>query len=158
RTSPHMGEWESPLTKIGFYVYDTVEKTLGLSGLKLFGLEVVLFVLLGAFWLQTHFGRKVARPASAMRGAALVVMAMAVTWELWGLARGGNLSFSMLQMRPLFLFGFVAWLFSYTFAYDGAPRQVMVMLVVVALIRAAVGVYFWSSRALGGAITEVGGG
>jgi len=146
RERPMMGLWHSPLYAPGAFYFDTLERV-GLPGVKLFGFELVLLLLVSLLAI-----RRLASPPAA-RGAApippLVVWAgsaawmSVVAWELWGILRGGNVSFSLLQCRAM------AYVAPLTFLAAGFVRTrrawdaVLRAIVVIASVRASLAVWFW---------------
>jgi hypothetical protein len=144
RGAPHMGLWRSPLFDLGRVFFDALDK-FGLPGMKLFGVEVALLLLVGLFVLRRYWsGREGAEPDANIVRAAKVAMATLLLLEVWGIARGGAMRFSVLQLRPLFFTFGVALFVAYTFAGKTRPiRGLLAVIIVVGILRAAVGAYFW---------------
>ena len=144
RARPFMDIWEPPTFAPGKLLYDGLEKTLGMPGLKIFGIEVAFLVLAvvlaGAFAL----GRiRVPHPARPFLQAAVLGVAACLALEVWGIARGGNLRFSMLQLRPMLFTSATAILFAYSFSSRRDTYVVLNIIIVVGVIRALMGIYFW---------------
>ncbi|MFH1808783.1 MAG: O-antigen ligase family protein [Pseudomonadota bacterium] len=161
RARPYMGLWESPLFAPGRFVYDALDKITGVPGLKVFGVELMFLVLL-ALLLLTLLGSRQALPAPprVFARAALIAVAAVLLLELWGLVRGGNLRYSMLQMRPMLLTGLGSLILGYAAPQARNARLLLAVVVIAAVVRSLVGLYFWSV-VVGGAdpeALEMGGG
>jgi len=161
RARPHMGLWQSPLYYPGRFLYDGIEKTLHIPGLKIFGIELLTLLLLTQLvvriWLRQGSHPPPARPLYA---ALLVSIATVLLWETWGILRGGILRFSMLQMRPLLYLPTAGLLFAYAFRTAKDLRNILVAFLTVGALRALVGMYFWKVilKDQAHAQLEIGGG
>ena len=144
RSRPHMDIWRSPLHPLGRILYDGLEKSLGVPGLKVFGIEVALVALFIVLIGARLAGRKrPTPPAMPMLKAALIGIAAMIWLEVWGTVRGGNVRFSMLQMRPLLFTFLVLILFSFAYQRRRDARAVITVIVAVGVLRAFLGFYFW---------------
>ncbi len=161
RARPHMGLWESPLFAPGKLLYDALDKVTGVPGLKIFGIEALLLVL-GMLLVLTLLGRRGALrpPPGIYQRATLVAVAAVLLLEIWGLARGGNVRFSMLQMRPMLLTGLGSLVLGYAAPRQRDARLLLGVVVAAATIRALVGIYYWQVVQSGfdPAQLEMGGG
>jgi hypothetical protein len=161
RARPHQGLWKSPLFAPGRLVYDALDKVSGVPGLKIFGVEL-LFLLLAALLLLTLLGTQhgLRRPPSVFTRATLVALGAVVLLEAWGIARGGNVRFSMLQMRPMLLTGLASLVLAHATPHARQARLLLGVVVAAAALRSLVGVYYWLAvqSGLDASQLEMGGG
>lgn len=147
RGRPYMGMWEgSPLRPLGNVLFDSLGKSLGISAIKVFGIELCLAALAVMVIARSIAARgKQSRPPWPVILAAGVSVACVVLLELWGLARGGNLRFSMLQMRPMLMMGVSLIIFAHIFRTERSPFILMGAIIAAGVVRAWVGIYFWQT-------------
>ncbi len=144
RAAPFMGRWRSPLYGIGRIFYDGLEKTLGVPGLKIYGIEFLYLILLSVLGLSWFWSKKrIKMPAAPLIAAAAIAAAAVIGLEAWGIARGGVVRFSILQMRPLLFTGMAVLLFSFAFRTRRDTKLVLGIILAVGVIRALVGFYYW---------------
>ncbi len=144
RAAPFMGRWRSPLHGIGRIFYDGLDKTLGLPGLKIYGVEFLYLFLLFILGLSWFWHKKrIKMPAAPLVAAAAIAVATVIGLEFWGIARGGVVRFSVLQMRPLLFTGMAVLLFSFAFCTRRDTQLVLGIILAVGVIRAMVGFYYW---------------
>jgi hypothetical protein len=142
RSRPYMGLWHPPWFVISRLVYDGLEKTLGVPGLKIFGVEAVLCLLVLLLVVRSYFGFALPRPAPVFLKATWIATGVVVWLELWGLATGGNGRFSMLQMRPLLFTTLGGIVFAYCLASARDVRRWMSAILAVGVVRVLFGLYF----------------
>jgi hypothetical protein len=152
---PGMGYFTTPLLAPGKLLYFALEKSVGLKGAKLFGVEVLLLVLFLLVFIRERRTIFV-RP---LRSAVLVALGAVIFMELYGILQGGSVRFSMLQFRPLLFLV----LFSLGFGLAMRRRKfvipVMGALVLAAFIRACFGIWGWWTVMRHGVKTDdLGGG
>ena len=144
RARPFMDIWDPPTFVPGKFLYDGLEKTLGVPGLKIFGIEAIFLVLVVVLSGALALGRvRTPRPARPLLQAAGIGAVACIALELWGIARGGNLRFSMLQFRPILFTSATAILFAYSFSTRRDARLIINIILVVGMVRAFMGIYFW---------------
>lgn len=161
RARPNMGEWHSPLMPVGRLLYDALDKTIPIPGFKIFGLELILLVLLVATWLKRRLGaRRPVPPLGIFTNAVVCSVFTIIAWEVWGTLRGGDVRFSMLQMRPILFTPLAALLFANAFQSLRSLRTVLFLFLAAGLIRAGFGLYFWKviMPTLQSTNLEIGGG
>ena len=144
KENPGMGMYRSFLYAPGKLLYD------GIPGLKVFGIEALLFGLAALFtlrWLsaQTAYGEGDGRAAKPFVIALWCAMGAIVFMEVWGTVRGGDVRFSMLQFRPMLATSLMGLLFAASFKTRREALIVLGVLAVVAVIRNGVGIYYWST-------------
>ncbi len=144
RARPFMDIWIPPTLAPGKVLYDGLEKTLGVPGLKLFGIEALFLVLAVVLAGALALGQvRTPRPARPLLQVATIAAVACLGLELWGLARGGNVRFSMLQLRPMLFTSATAVLFAFSFSTRRDARLVLNILLFVGVVRALLGIYFW---------------
>lgn len=174
RARPQMGRWQSPLFEPGRLIYDALEKLIGdpwvtisgfevlfLPGLKLFGIEILFLVLLVLLALTLARSRHaLRRPPSVFVRATLVALVAVLLLEGWGMLRGGDLRFSMLQMRPMVLTGLGSLVLAHASPRSSNVRLMLGVVVAAATLRALVGLYYLLviEAGLNAAQLEIGGG
>lgn len=159
---PGMGLFKTPLYEPGRFLYVALEHTVKIPGLKLFGLEV-LFALLILTVLLRGPTRKEAMnplPASGMKDFCIIASLTVLFFEVYGIARGGNLNFSMLQFRALLLAVSLPILFGLCFRDRRYIQVVFGIISVCAVVRSLFGIYYWATIVRHGirGSTELGGG
>jgi hypothetical protein len=139
---PGMGLYKSVLYPGGELLYLALEKTLRVPGLKMFGIEVLLFGLAALAWWRRPRGARLPRELRVACG--VTVGAILLLW-IYGIGTGGSVRFSMLQVRPLL---FMA-LWPLVFAAMVGPRRfvpaALGTVVAVAVLRSAIGLYYWAT-------------
>lgn len=159
---PGMGLFKTPLYKPGEFLYAALERTLGVPGLKVFGLEV-LFACIGVLWLVRGRARRergAPLPATALLWACGVASAACLVWAAWGLARGGNMSFAMLQFRPMLFACALPILLGFCFGETRWIRAVIAICMIVAVVRNGFAIYYYWAIVRHGVkgSTDLGGG
>lgn len=147
RERPHMGLWRTPLYDAGTWIYDTLQKK-GFGPIKFFGIEALLygFILLALF---RYLARSPAQrtmpviPSSPILLACLFSAAAVLFLELWGIARGGNLSRSLLQFRPMLFVNLLPILLAAVIRERKQVQWLLLGIVSAGAIRATVGCMFW---------------
>lgn len=143
---PGMGLFQTPLHEPGRFLYTALAYTLKIPGLKLFGLELLLGFLLLLVVVRGPL-REEARCAPPARGLVVycaIAGATVLAFEAYGLARGGHLSFSMLQFRPLLLAVSLPILWGLCFRRYRSIHLVLGAFTVAAFVRACFGIYYWA--------------
>jgi hypothetical protein len=144
KENPGMGMYRSFLYAPGTLLYTAI------PGIKLFGVEALLLALASLFtlrWLsaQRAYGEGEGRAARPFLLALWCAMGAIVFMELWGAVRGGDVRFSMLQFRPMLATSLMGLLFATSFKTRREALIVLGVLCGVAVIRNAVGIYYWST-------------
>lgn len=161
---PGMGLFKTPLLIPGNFLYLALEKTTGIPGLKLFGIELVFIglIVLRVLTRDRPEERHLPKTPRPFVLACLTTIGTLLFLEVYGVARGGDTRMSMLMFRPLLLVGIIALVYS---TCARTTRQVYVLLggiVVVAAIRAAFGIWAWATvlqfGIRGAGTTDLGGG
>ncbi len=141
---PGMGLFDSPLTQAGRFMYDTFEKTLGLPGGKLMGVEAILLVFAGVGWLRVKNRTTATTSRDPLITAAFIALLMWLFLEVWGAARGGDTRLSLLQIRPFITLCAFALIMVHVFSTRTATSLVLAILG-AALIRSLVGIFYWAT-------------
>jgi hypothetical protein len=159
---PGMGLFKTPLLVPGNFVYLALEKTLGVPGLKIFGIEVLLvgLIIVRVLTRGRPEERALPGPPKPFVYACLATVGTVLFLEVYGIVRGGDTRMSMLMFRPLLLIGIIPLVYAYC---ARSSRQVPILLgglVVVAFTRAAFGIYAWATVLKFGirGTTDLGGG
>lgn len=136
---PGMGLVETPLYLPGKFLYASLGSSLGIPGLKLFGIEALLALLLVHASLLRDPGTAIAsesvRVYARAARAALTVIAL---WTVYGLLRGGSLSFAILQVRAIVMSVSLPLLWCRCFPRESDTREVLAVMVSAATTRALV--------------------
>lgn len=143
---PGMGLFKTPLHEPGRFLYTALAYTLKIPGLKLFGLELLLGFLLLLVLVRGPL-REEARCAAPARGLVIfcaLAGATVLAFEAYGLARGGDLNLSMLQVRPLLLCVTLPILWGLCFRRYRSIHMVLAAFTVAAFVRACFGIYYWA--------------
>lgn len=143
---PGMGLFQTPLHAPGKFLYTALEYTLKVPGMKLFGVEVLIGLLIVLLLVRGPLTKEARcpRPASGLVALCTVAGVTVLAWEVYGLSRGGNLSFSMLQFRALLLAVSLPVLWGLCFRQYRFIHIVLGAMTVAAFIRAAFGIYYWA--------------
>jgi hypothetical protein len=146
-SSDAAGIWQTPLAGIGDLLQDNLERSAGIPGVPLSGLELIALVLLGvAAWRG---------PAGAVRaprlvgGFLLLYVAGVVYAEVNGLARGGEVA--IWKVRQLLDVPLFALLFQAAFRGPRDHRLLGAVLIAAACAKAALAV--WVQRVAAPALT-----
>lgn len=153
--NPGMGVFKTPLAWPGEVLYTALEKTLGVPGLKMYGMEL-LFMLVGVLVYWRARGRRfVETPALYAEGKRTWRSSPAFVWGcwsaifglgvmfLWGTLRGGPLRFSLLQARALLFVFVIALVLAPTFNHRRYIHVVLGSIVGLAFVRSLMGIYYW---------------
>lgn len=143
---PGMGLFQTPLHEPGRFLYTALAYTLKIPGLKLFGVELLLGMLIFLVLVRGP-SRAEARCPPPARGLVVfcaLAGATVLAFEVYGIARGGNLSFSMLQFRPLLLAVSLPILWGLCFRRYRSIHLVLGAFTVAAFVRACFGIYYWA--------------
>ena len=147
--NPGLGIYKGPFLPLGEVIYTALEKTTGVPGLKLFGVEAVLIGLGGVAIVRAFLRRGVAgegrgRAADGFTRALLMSGIGLVVMQVWGLVRGASvMPYSLLQWRPLAALLLFSWLFATAFKSSRDTRLVLVAVVAACVIRHLVGIYYY---------------
>ena len=90
---PGMGIFQTPLHAPGKFLYTALEYTLKVPGMKLFGVEALIGVLIVLLLVRgpLRSEARCARPAKGLVTFCMIAGITVLTWEGIGLARGGHL-------------------------------------------------------------------
>lgn len=134
---PGMGIVQTPLYAPGKFLYTALSSGVGIPGVKFFGVEILLIVLLAHLTLIPA-PLKIPTGASVevFGRAARVSLAAVGLWTLYGLLRGGSLSFAILQVRAIFMSVALPLLWCRCFPRSSDSKAVLTVLVLAAAIRA----------------------
>lgn len=144
---PGMGLFRTPLYAPGSLLYNTFEKTLRLPGAKVYAIEALCLGLAALVLLRARKPRddEEPGPASPLAAAVRVAFLALLFWEVYGLARGGSMRFSLLQVRTV-LFAFTLPLvFAWCFRARGYVTAVVAIVLSVACVRSLFAVYYWAT-------------
>jgi hypothetical protein len=144
---PGMGLFKTPLYAPGKPLYRALSYTLGIPGLKVFGVEalVALLAVLAVWRGPTPAERAHPRAARAFMVAFAISAVACLVWEAWGIANGGNVRFSMLQFRPLLMATALPIVLAPCLRHPRAVRAILTAFVAIAFVRAAFGIYGWAT-------------
>ncbi len=152
---PGRNLYKSPLLIPGTALYETVSKTFHVPGLKTNGLETLMLLLVVIVSLRMLFahpvdGQRRASAAVPMMQACLVSMASLLAMEAYGMARGGKITYSVLQMHTMFFMPFMTMFFAYSFKRRGDIPVLLTTYLSVAMLRALECIYYWATIFRGG--------
>lgn len=139
---PGMGLHEGPLTIMGKYIFSNLEKSVGLPGGKLIGLEILMFglVAFAIIRLQNRSSRMKSR--GPLVTSAMVALAAWLVMEGWGFLRGGDMRLSLIQLRPFILLCLFVVILIHLFS-EKTTKTFVRMVLGVSLLRSLVGIYYW---------------
>ena len=145
---PGQNLYQSPLLPVGALLYETLNRSLHLSGLKLSGIQA-LIILMGAvaglrmlFGVNTD-GRVRMRAAAPFLRACLVSVATLLALEAMGVATGGSVPHSIFQLQTLICVPVMAMIFAYAFKHPSDLSGLLTTLLTVAVVRALMCVYYF---------------
>ncbi len=143
---PGMGLYQTPLYAPGKLLYSALEYTLKVPGMKLFGIEALLGLLIVLVLVRgpLRSEARCARPAKGLVVFCMIAGATVLAWAAYGIARGGNLSFSMLQFRPLLMAVSLPVLWGLCFRRHRSIHLVLGAFTIAAFVRACFGIYYWA--------------
>ncbi len=161
--NPGMGYFRSFLYYPGLGLYVAVSNLTRVPGLKMFGLEI-LFALLAFFSLsrtqfRSRFAGDDAKPMPReLKIVAWFVLTYIIGWWALGIARGGNFSYSLLQVRVVAWTVAIPIIFFPLFNSKKFIFGVFGAILAAALIRACVGIFYWAILMRHVLAAEVGSG
>ena len=145
---PGQGRYKSWLLPPGTFLYETLNKSLHLSGLKLTGMQLIILMLVAIAGLRILSSDRVdggerTRAAAPFLRACLVAMATLLGWEFYGLARGGSPPHSIFQMQTMFFMPMMAMVFAYGFKTTADMRAMLNTFLTVGVFRALMCIYYY---------------
>lgn len=161
--NPGMGYFRSFLYYPGLGLYVALSNLTRVPGLKMFGLEV-LFALLAFFAIsrtqfRSRFASDYSRPMpKELKIVCWVVLIYVVGWWALGIARGGNFSYSLLQVRVVAWTVAIPLIFFPLFNSKKFIIAVFGAILAAAFIRACVGIFYWAILMRHVLASEVGSG
>ena len=145
---PGQNRYKSWLLPLGTLLYETLNKSLHLSGFKLTGMQLLMLVLMGVASLRILSSDRVDgkmrwRAAAPFLRACLVAMGTLLAWEFYGLARGGSPPHSIFQMQTMFFMPMMAMVFAYAFKSTADLRLMLTTFMTVGVLRALLCIYYY---------------
>ncbi len=147
KENPGMGLYKSFLYMPGKFLYTALSES-GVPGMKLFGIEVILFAMGALAFLRWVLAKRAldeeaSDPASPFMRALRWSMATILLLEVWGVLRGGDVRFSLLQFRPMLMTSMMGLVFASSFRSRREVWLLLGVLVSVAVLRSSLGIYYW---------------
>jgi hypothetical protein len=146
---PMEGKWSSPLLPAGKLLYDNLHKVVGVDALRFSALELLLALLLVIVVARKLLQDPIDDPLglgalpNPLKHAFAVSFAAIVCLELYGVASGGDFKNSLWQIRQIFWLPLLGVLFGHAFKTAGARVAVLRTIMLVAWVRALVGIYYY---------------
>lgn len=143
--SPMADRWVSPLLAPGDLLFENLNTSVGLHALHVSAFELLVAGLVVAWIVRRLRGEERPLPGGTRPLFVFVGLALAalVVLGLWGLARGGSFRQSLWQVRQLGWLAPLVMLFVAATPGDRARRTLLGAVVVAAVIRALLGLYFY---------------
>lgn len=144
---PAAGKWQSPLYPLGELLYSNLNSVTGIGALRFALIEALLAFLVVRVLVSRAAGARAAREAHEATPAvltwALAAWLGALAWfEVWGVARGGDVQQSLWQIRQLLWVPIVAWLMAAVMRGPDDFRIIARWIIVAAVVKVALGLYF----------------
>jgi hypothetical protein len=141
---PAEGRWQSPVYKIGAFLYDNLNNVVGVEALRFSGLDLLVgamvLLLLTRAWRERGYQRDT--PAANVLVLSLVIAFVAVVWiEAFGMSRGGDFKQSLWQLRPILWTPVIAGIFAYALRGPEDFRTIGKTVVIAAMVKAAMGLW-----------------
>ena len=141
--------WRSPLLPIGEALYLNLHKLTGIDLLRFSALELALAAIALLLLYRKWTGDRIDDPLrlgalpNPMRSACAAMVAALLAMEVYGLARGGDFKNSLWQIRQLMWLPLIGVMMGNAIKTDRARRWLLRIVVVVACLRALLGVYVY---------------
>lgn len=145
---PGRNLYRSPLYLPGTFFYETLEKSAHLPGMKLSGIQTFVLVCFTLIGLRLAFGDKTdgtqrTGAAQPLLRAALIAVADLLLMYVYGLGRGGQGNYALLQMQTMLFLPLMTLFFAYCFKTERDARAVINTFLTIAFLRALECIYYW---------------
>ncbi|HET6345078.1 MAG TPA: O-antigen ligase family protein [Myxococcota bacterium] len=145
---PGRNLYKSPLYLPGTFLYEPLSKAAHLPGVKFTGLQLLVLLLFAIIGLRVLFGdttdgkNRVPAASPLVRGCLVSIGTLLALW-IYGLARGGKMNYSLLQMQTMLFMPIMTLFFAYAFKSRRDVRILLTTYLSVAVLRALLCIFYW---------------
>lgn len=143
---PGRNLFRSPLYAPGLVMYETLSKSLHLP-IKFTGLQLLVLLMFSVIGLRNIFApKRQDEPASIAQPVVqfcLIAMVDLLAMLVWGLGRGGQMNYAIVQMQTMFFVPVMTLLFAMSFKTAADVKRLLSTFVVVGYLRAVMCIFYW---------------
>lgn len=143
---PGRNLFRTPLYAPGALLYETLSKSLHVP-LKFTGLQLLVLLVFSIVGVRHGFSPKIPGAhksiAQPVVQFCLIAMVDLLAMLIWGLGRGGQSNYAIVQMQTMFFVPLMTLLFALSFQRAQDVKRLLSTFVVVAFLRALLCIYYW---------------
>ena len=143
---PGRNLFHTPLHAPGALLYETLSKSLHLP-IKFTGLQLLVLLIFTIVGVRSMFSPKVPGQhksiAQPVVQFCLIAMVDLLAMLIWGLGRGGQINYAIVQMQTMFFVPVMTLLFALCFKSTRDVKRLLSTFVAVGFFRALLCIYYW---------------